>query len=80
MYTYVDLELDVRGVDCTVQADAYITTGGSDRHGSDDPAWREVTDAALSHVDGRKLRADAAALVWAEHGDYITTKLLESVD
>ena len=80
MYTYTEITVTVKGIEVELLAEGHVVTGGSNSYGSDEPAWCEVEDVALSHTDGRKLRKDTDALIWKDHSDVISEQLIESVD
>lgn len=66
-----------KGIECTVLVEGYVAKGGSNSHGSDEPAWVEVEDMTYTRPDGSALPARTQALIEKEYGDYATETLIE---
>ena len=80
MHTETEITVSPRTIECDVTATGWITTGGSNSHGSDDPAWVEVEDVTLAHTDGRAMSKRLADLIWMNHSDTIEAALIDSAE
>lgn len=80
MNTHVEIELTVRGTECTVLAEGCVLSGGSYGYGSDEAPWTEVDDIELTHVDGRTIRKATVALILKEHASTIQDELIASLE
>ena len=79
MYAHTEIGLNTHGIDFTVQAEGSVCSGGSNSHGSDEPAWTEVEDITLTHTDGRAVSKRTADLIHKEHSDTLAEALIESL-
>lgn len=74
-----DFTVYPRGIECTVTLHGEIETGGSDRYGSDEPAWVEVDTVEWTRTDGSALPPRTEALIKAMYGHKAGQVLIDSV-
>jgi len=75
----LDLTVYPHGIECEVTLHGDMAEGGSDRYGSDEPAWVEVDNVEWTRTDGSALPPRTEALIKAMYGSTATQRLIDSV-
>jgi hypothetical protein len=68
--------LTLRGIQIDFEAEGQVETGGSNRYGSDEPAWVAVEDVALSH-NGKPVSDKVTALLKGSDWEAIEEALMD---
>lgn len=76
----VTLYIEKSGIEfeCEVEAEGTVTRGGSNGHGSDEPAWTEVDGITLSNARGKPVSKRFTNALSASDWDHIAETLAES--
>lgn len=75
------ITVEVKGLEVDVDVTGYVTEGGSNSHGSDDPEWIRIEDVAYTHpATGKPLSPRLTALINKEYGDYVEERLTEDYE
>jgi len=76
--THTTLTFETKGCTFDVVAEADVTHGGSNSHGSDEPTWSDVDSVAYTHpVTGKPISARLIDYIETNHMDYVTDSLIE---
>lgn len=76
--TKVYVSRDTKEYECNVTARGAILTGGSDRHGSDEPAWSEVMGLRLYNQRGGPVSPRFMRNLDQAQIDHVIESLLEA--
>ena len=78
---YATITLYHKGCEFDVDIEADIVEGGSNRYGSDEPAWIEIWGVVYTHP-ARRTILSKRLIDWIEsnHMDYVDTSLVEAYE
>lgn len=64
--------------ECEVTVEGYVSHGGSNSYGSDEPAWTEVDDVDVYNARGKRVSKRLLNKIDSRTWDYIHERLIEA--
>ena len=78
---YATITLDYKGYEFDVDIEADIDEGGSNRHGSDEPAWIEIGAVCYNNPNtGKPLSQRLIDWIESNHREYVGDMLVEAYE